>query len=222
MKNHELTKIYSAAEPVSSDVMEATPERMIPELYGLVMAGGDSARMGVDKGLLDYHGIPQQDYVAQLLEPFVSEVFISRRKGQEAKTDLTVLEDTYSGLGPFGGLLSAFQYKASCAWFVVACDFPLLDPQALGQLVEARDPTAYATCFLDEKSLMPEPWVTILEPKIYPILLEYHKKGRSSLRGILVDYNVPVIRATDTDVLMNANTPEEAERLKKIISEKHL
>ena len=190
------------------------------ELYGLVMAGGDSARMGVDKGMIDYHGMPQQDYVAKLLEPFAEKVFISRRKGQEVKSHVQVLEDAYSGLGPFGGLLSAFQYKASCAWFVVACDFPLLDEKALQQLVEARDTTAHATCFLDEKSLMPEPWVTILEPKIYPVLLEYFQNARSSLRGILVDYNVPVIRATHPEVLMNANTPEEAERLKQLISER--
>lgn len=190
------------------------------DLYGLVMAGGDSARMGVDKGLIDYHDMPQQDYVAKLLTPFTEKVFISRRKGQEGKSPVKVLEDAYSGLGPFGGLLSAFQYKASCAWFVVACDFPLLDSQALQQLVEARDTTAYATCFLDEKSLMPEPWVTILEPKIYPVLLDYLQKGRSSLRGILVDYNATVVRISNKEVLLNANTPEEAERLKQIISQK--
>jgi molybdenum cofactor guanylyltransferase len=100
---------------------------------------------------------------------------------------------------------------------VVACDFPLLNHAAIQQLVSERNPSSIATSFLDEHTLMPEPWITILEPRIYPILEQYHARGKSSLRGILVDYNSTVIRALHPDILLNANTPEEAERLKQII-----
>ncbi|MFT5737968.1 MAG: molybdopterin-guanine dinucleotide biosynthesis protein A, partial [Maribacter sp.] len=33
------------------------------KIYGLVLAGGKSTRMGVDKGLITYHGLPQRDYL---------------------------------------------------------------------------------------------------------------------------------------------------------------
>lgn len=190
---------------------------LTPALKGLVLAGGDSSRMGFDKGLIEYHGMPQQDYVLQLLDPFTSSSFISRKKGQLQQPHPHLLEDVYSALGPFGGVLSAFKYDSECAWLVVACDFPLIDQDTIRQLIEARDTTAYATGFLDEGSLMPEPWITILEPKIYPVLLDYLQKGRSSLRGILVDYNATIVRLHNKEALLNANTPEEAERLKGMI-----
>ena len=101
---------------------------------------------------------------------------------------------------------------------VVACDFPLLDHAAISQLVEERDTSSIATSFLDTHTLMPEPWITILEPKIYPILRDYHLRGRSSLRGILVDFNSALIRAKDPNVLLNANTPEEEAQIRKMIS----
>lgn len=173
--------------------------------------------MGFDKGLMDYHGVPQREYLLHLLKGFTTEAYISCRPGQISDSILPVIEDTHDDLGPFGGILSAFEFDPLVAWLVVACDFPLLDIAAISQLVEARDMTSVATSFLDTQTLMPEPWITILEPKIYPILQDYHNRGRSSLRGVLVDYNSALIRADYPDVLLNANTPEEAYRLKKLI-----
>jgi molybdenum cofactor guanylyltransferase len=173
--------------------------------------------MGMDKGLIDYHGKPQREYLLDLLYPFTTTSYISCRPGQIIGTDLPLLEDTYHDLGPFGGILSAFAFDPSCAWLVVACDFPLLDKEAMQELIEARDPSSIATSFLDEHEIMPEPWITILEPKIYPILLEYLHRGRSSLRGILEDQGSHVITPRRRQILLNANTPEEVTQIRKLI-----
>lgn len=187
-------------------------------LKGLVLAGGESTRMGSDKGLMDYHGVPQREYLLRLLKAHTAEAYISCRPGQISDSILPVIEDTYTDLGPFGGILSAFEFDPHAAWLVVACDFPLLDHAAISQLVEERDTSSIATSFLDTHTLMPEPWITILEPKIYPILKEYHQRGRSSLRGVLVDYNSALIRAQNPNVLLNANTPDEEAQIRKMIS----
>jgi len=189
----------------------------MPHLKGLVLAGGESLRMGMDKGLVAYHGLPQREYLMLLLSSFVSEVFLSCRKDQMIEEPWPILEDAYSGLGPFGAILTAFRHDPDAAWLVVACDFPLLNQAAITQLIRERDPKSVATSFLDPHTLMPEPWISILEPSLYPLLLEYHLRGRSSLRGILVDYNSTVIRPEHPDVLLNANTPEEAEFIKQKI-----
>lgn len=197
---------------------EQTPTTGKSSLKGLVLAGGASTRMGSDKGLMDYHGGPQREYLLRLLKGFTDEAYISCRPGQISDSILPVIEDKYQDLGPFGGILSAFEFDPHVAWLVVACDFPLLDHAAISQLVEERDMTSIATSFLDTHTLMPEPWITILEPKIYPILQDYHARGRSSLRGILVDFNSALIRAKDPNVLLNANTPEEEAQIRKMIS----
>lgn len=197
--------------------METANAIHTPPLKGLVLAGGQSTRMGFDKGLMNYHGLQQREYLLEMLKPFAVETFISCRPGQMDMEGLPVIEDTFQDLGPFGGILSAFAIDPDAAWLVVACDFPLLNHAAIEQLVDERNPSSIATSFLDEHTLMPEPWITILEPKILPILEQYHARGKSSLRAILVDYNSTVIRASNPDILLNANTPEEADRLKQIL-----
>ncbi len=200
--------------------MEQDKSGTAAPLKGLVLAGGESSRMGLDKGLMDYHGMPQREYLLKLLKSFTTEAYISCRPGQIADALIPVIEDRYAELGPFGGILSAFHDDPHAAWLVVACDFPLLNHDAIQQLVSERDTSSIATSFLDTHTLMPEPWITILEPAILPLLHDYHDRGRSSLRGILVDYNSTVIRAHHPDVLLNANTPEEADRLKALIQER--
>ncbi|HSF88075.1 MAG TPA: NTP transferase domain-containing protein [Saprospiraceae bacterium] len=197
---------------------ERTPSTGKSSLKGLVLAGGESTRMGADKGLLEYHGMPQREYLLRLLKGFTTEAYISCKPGQIRDGILPLIEDRHENLGPFGGILSAFEFDPQAAWLVVACDFPLLDHAAISQLVEERDLTSIATSFLDTHTLMPEPWITILEPRIYPILQDYHSRGRSSLRGVLVDFNSALIRANNPHVLLNANTPEEEAQIRKMIS----
>lgn len=194
--------------------MNQVQSSSIPHLHGLVLAGGDSSRMGFDKSTIDYHGKPQREHLIDLLGPFVTHRYISCRPGQIIDGAIPILEDVYTDLGPFSAVLSAFRFNAECAWLVVACDFPLLDASSIRQLIVERDVSAIATSFLDEKSQLPEPWITILEPKIHSLLLEYLHQGRSSLRGVLIDHHAKCIRPVNPDILLNANTKEEAEALR--------
>ena len=56
----------------------------IDKLYGLVLSGGKSTRMGTDKGLITYHGIPQREYIYKLLEEVCDATFLSIRDDQAA------------------------------------------------------------------------------------------------------------------------------------------
>ena len=105
--------------------------RRIPVLNGLVLAGGKSVRMGHDKGLISWHGKEQQYYIADLLKNLCNEVYISCRADQQKATDdqYHIIADTFTGLGPYGAILSAFREKPDAAWLVVACDLPLLDSE---------------------------------------------------------------------------------------------
>ncbi len=52
------------------------------KLYGLVRSGGKSTRMGNDKGMIVYHGIPQREYLYNLLGSFCERTFMSVRREQ--------------------------------------------------------------------------------------------------------------------------------------------
>jgi molybdopterin-guanine dinucleotide biosynthesis protein A len=69
-----------------------------------------------------------------------------------------LLPDTFTGLGPKGGILSALRHQPDAAWLVVACDLPLLDDETLRFLVTHRDPSRVATGLPRSEGNFPNPW----------------------------------------------------------------
>jgi molybdopterin-guanine dinucleotide biosynthesis protein A len=193
-----------------------------PEINGLVLAGGKSQRMGFDKGAVNWHGTEQRYYMADLLKPFCNNVFISCRADQKNEIDgnYPSLADTFTDLGPYGAILSAFREKPDSAWLVIACDLPLMDENTLQYLVDNRNPSAVATAYQSPANEFPEPLITIWEPKSYPLLLSFLAQGYSCPRKVLINSDVSLVNALNPDALTNVNTPDELERIKRILHQK--
>ncbi len=195
-----------------------------PPVYGLVLAGGKSRRMGEDKGLINYRGRPQREYLYHLLDKYCEETFLSCRPDQQAEmpADYALLPDSFLGLGPFGAILSAFRRQPEAAWLVVACDLPLIDDEALQELLEQRNTSRIASAFHNPETDFPEPLITLWEPRAYPVLFQFLAQGYSCPRKVLINSDVKVIHTDRPEVLRNVNTPEEKktvlEALQKIIS----
>ena len=201
---------------------EANLQQAKPLLNGLVLAGGQSLRMGFDKGNVNWHGKPQRYHMADMLKPYCNEVFISCRPGQQAEIDVQYpsLEDTFTGLGPFGAILSAFRERPDSAWLVIACDLPLMDENTLRNLVAWRNSSSVATAYHSPVTDFPEPLIAIWEPKSYPVLLSFLAQGYSCPRKVLINTDITLLNAPEPDALTNVNTPEELERIKRVIHQK--
>jgi molybdopterin-guanine dinucleotide biosynthesis protein A len=193
------------------DFMQAN----LPKLNGLVLMGGKSTRMGKDKGMLDYHGKPQREYVYDLLSGFCEEVYYSGRAEQFAKENTNKIEDRFVNLGPMGGILSAMMSQPELAWLVVACDLPFIDKNTLGFLIQNRNPAKIATAFLDSQEQFPEPLVAIWEPKSYLTLYQFLSQGYSCPRKVLINSEIHLIKVPDNKALTNANEPKDYENAKK-------
>lgn len=194
----------------------------VPHLNGLVLAGGKSERMGKDKGLIDYHGVPQREYVYDLLDDFTENTFMSCRPDQveEFQGKYKSLPDSISGLGPFGAIISAFREYPNHAWIVVACDLPLVNYNTILDLVEGRNPSKIATTFFNPETKFPDPLITIWEPKSYPELLHFLSLGYSCPRKVLINSDTEVLIASDATALLNANSPEDIEKVTRLLENK--
>lgn len=198
---------------------QAQLQQAKPVLNGLVLAGGKSLRMGQDKSAMQWHGKEQRYFMADLLEQFCNEVFISCRPEQEMEREekYKLLPDTFTDLGPYGAILSAFREQPDAAWLVVACDLPLLDETTLQQLTKHRNSSTVATTYQSPHDGFPEPLITIWEPKSYPELLAFLAQGYTCPRKVLLNSAVTLLQPLDPDALLNVNTPDEMEQVQQLL-----
>lgn len=201
--------------------LEKQMEQSTPVLNGLVLAGGKSVRMGFDKSVIEWHGKEQRDFMADTLKEICIDVYISCREDQRREIhDHKTITDTFTGLGPYGAILSAFRENPDVAWLVAASDLPLLDKATLQYLKDYRNTSAVATTYESPHDGLPEPLITIWEPKAYPILLSFLAQGYSCPRKVLRNNNVEIIKAQHPQKLMNVNTEEELIKAKELLQNK--
>lgn len=197
---------------------------MQPDLWGLVLAGGESKRMGTDKSSLIYHQtLPQRLYLYHLLKSFCAEVFISCREEQAMKwtEQLPYLPDTTPNIGPMAGVLSAFEFNSKVAWLLVACDMPMIDDLVIKNLIQHRNSSKIATFYHHSEGHNPEPMLSIWEPMAFAVLLEEKKQGQFSLKKILQKENTGQVENSSFFFLKNVNTPKEYLEMKKQLEEKN-
>jgi molybdenum cofactor guanylyltransferase len=193
-------------------------------VHGLVLAGGLSNRMGFDKGLIRYHTQNQLQHTAAILRPYCCKVFLSCRSEQletYSQFNLPVITDSYLGIGPMGGLLSAQQREPDAAWIIAACDLPLLDEAAVKQITMQRNPLRFATAFRNPDSGCIEPLFACYEPKSRPRLLLLHADGCNSLSAFLEQSRIEEIIPRKPETLRNVNTPGERQSLNRTEEEEN-
>jgi molybdopterin-guanine dinucleotide biosynthesis protein A len=189
-----------------------------PPLYGLILAGGKSVRMGEDKGLINYHGKPQREYLVDLLSNYCEKTFLSCRKEQVSELEnFNTIPDTFDDLGAFGGILSAFRNNPNVAWLVIACDLPLINDKAIEELIQQQNHSKIATAFHNEATNFPEPLITIWQPQSYPVLLQFLAQGYACPRKVLINSEIETVQPSDMNFLKNVNKPEEYEAILKLL-----
>ena len=124
-------------------------------VYGLVLSGGRSRRMGRDKALLEYAGETQLERAVRLLEEHLERVFVSVRADQVEDPERARFEqvvDRYTDLGPAAGILSALEAHPDVAWLVLACDLPNVNDDTIATLLRRRSAQPFIA-FRSSKSL---------------------------------------------------------------------
>jgi len=193
-----------------------------PILNGLILSGGKSTRMGSDKGLISYHGIPQRQFLYDLAEPLVNKVFFSIRSEQQVElaSSNSYIIDNNEYKGPLNGILSAHKHFPDNAWLVLACDLPLINQESIQELISQRDINKIATAYATKESKLPEPLAAIWEPQGLIKAIAYMKTAGSSCpRKFLINSDVKLIFPNSDEVLYNANSPEEYQVAKSKVME---
>jgi molybdenum cofactor guanylyltransferase len=186
---------------------------MTAQVYGLVLTGGRSTRMGQDKAALAIHGRTQLARTWAVLEPLVARCYVSLRADQSsepARAGYAAIADQTNGpKGPLAGITAAQAAHPNVAWLVVACDLPNLDAQTLQHLLARRDPAQMATAFRSTHDQLPEPLCAIYEPQAAAAMQTFIAAGGNCPRKFLIQSNATLLDQPSLHALDNVNTPQD-------------
>ena len=194
---------------------KACEEAGLAPVYGGVLIGGGSTRMGTPKHLLRAGQRTFLEHVVAALEPCVSRlVLLGSGEVPEQCRHLTRLADPPGLAGPLAGMLAAMRWNRDVAWLIAACDLPLIRPEAVTWLLEQRAPGRVAVLpRVGDKG--PEPLLALYEPPARQLLEKLAATGRHAPHSI--GEHDAVFTPTPPPELVsawrNVNTPSELEGL---------
>ncbi|MDR0633798.1 MAG: molybdenum cofactor guanylyltransferase [Azoarcus sp.] len=110
---------------------------MIDDCTALILAGGDSRRMGRDKTALPLGGQSLLQRTLALMRTLFPAVLVSVRQPR-ADIDAPQVRDEIPSAGPLAGLCAGLR-EAGTPWvFAVAADMPYLRPEVIAYLAAQR------------------------------------------------------------------------------------
>ncbi len=188
----------------------------------LVLAGGQSRRMGRDKARLVVQGEPLILRVVHRVKRVADEVLVvSRWPHEYAFTGVACVPDVLPGQGPLAGIWSGALVAAGRYIAPVACDMPFVNPELLQAMVNALEARPRL------EGILP-----VEEERAHPLHGVYHReaflkagaralrKGKRAIQEALDDMRLEIwSRAQwgtwepEGRAFWNLNTPEDLRRL---------
>jgi molybdopterin-guanine dinucleotide biosynthesis protein A len=109
------------------------------KLSGVVLAGGQSRRLGMDKALLRLDDAPLLSVVVSRVAEVCREVVVAAdqlERYRDMDLPATLVADVSPGHGPLSGLQAGFKACDADHVLVVACDLPFLNTELLRHMAE--------------------------------------------------------------------------------------
>ncbi len=174
---------------------------MVTPFSAIILAGGQSSRMGRDKALLCWEGVPLWQHQQKVLKALgCDDILLSHPQFGIA--------DRHPGLGPLSGLQTLLPQCRHALVMIVPVDMPLLNTAVLQPLLLAAqtDPVHFAESAL--------PCVVHKTPALLRYLNHHtHPLGRRSVRAMLEFCQAVARPCPHPETLVNANTPAEWQQI---------
>ncbi|MFG6118392.1 MULTISPECIES: molybdenum cofactor guanylyltransferase [Thalassobacillus] len=189
---------------------------------GVLLAGGQSSRMGTDKALLELGGFKTIQWVDEKLSMVTDQrAIITNQKERFAFVDIPSYPDVFKGEGPMAGLHAAIHYLPSDYYLLSACDTPFLSPavyEVLKQQVVGHD---IAIPVFNGKF---HPMSGVYSVEVYKKAGELLNQGKRSMKALFNETDtvfVDQFPSIDTVELerhfFNMNDPKDYEKAQEIV-----
>jgi molybdopterin-guanine dinucleotide biosynthesis protein A len=158
-------------------------------LYGIIVCGGASSRMGTDKSMLVYHDKSQCYHLYEMLLPFCEKVFISCNESQviQFEPSYSTMPDlpVYNNIGPMAALLTAFKRFPGKDILAIGCDYPFLTGVDLINFLNSFKKTVTAAAFYNSAVKLYEPLLAYYNHRSMEAIIKMYANKEYSLQHFL-------------------------------------
>lgn len=102
---------------------------------GIILAGGQSSRMGKEKGLIQWKGKTLIEHAICILSPLCDNILISANNDHFDSLGFPVIQDLIPGCGPMGGIFSTLAKSETEHNLVIPTDTPFVTPEVYRYLI---------------------------------------------------------------------------------------
>jgi molybdenum cofactor guanylyltransferase len=148
---------------------------------GVILAGGKSLRMGVDKALIQFQGRLMINYIVDTLRKVCTEVIIVA-DNLPLIPGTSRIADRVKGCGPLGGLHAAFQQLDVPEIFVLPCDTPFVCTELIRFIISQRQSADAAVALTDGRI---HPLCGVYASTCRPVIERQLQCGNNSMMGLL-------------------------------------
>lgn len=190
------------------------------ELTAMILAGGQSSRMGQDKALLTIEGIPLLQRVCQVALRCTPEVRVvtawPERYTSVVPDSCQLIQEIPHGnhRGPLAGFVQGLAGVRTDWVLLLACDLPYLDATVLQQWSQQLAGLAPETvALLPRQAQGWEPLCGFYRSHCRAALTQFLEMGGRSFQRWLDSQIVEAIAPPPALMLFNCNTPEDLAQL---------
>ncbi len=199
-------------------------DERISGVTGVILAGGESRRMGSDKSLLPLTGARFIDHVYRCMAALFNEVIIvTNSPGLYKEIPCRKVPDIYYAQGALAGLHSGLLHAKNEKIFVVACDMPFITPAVVREICAHKD---QGDLVIPYSSNGHEPLHALYGKSCIPAMEQVLDAGLKRIIDFFdqvktVELPADTIRQHDPDEksFQNINTPEDYFRLRGTVKE---
>lgn len=185
----------------------------------IILAGGESSRMGTDKAFLTVRGKTLLDRLLLTAAPLISQIIVVLSQTQQTPSlppdlekTVTIARDSRSRQGPLQGISDALDSveEGTTEVFVLSCDLPFVETGWLDQLKTSLTAGGVdAVVSMDDDVI--NPLLAIYRFDVILYAKEALAEGRKSCLALLDGRNIMELRppAHKSAMAKGVNTPEE-------------
>jgi len=204
----------------------------------VILAGGNSRRLGAEKSLLEFEGRPLICWTAEKLARAADEVVVVARNEAHAERLEKIISDfapepepgvvftwdSVAGFGPVAGLYAGMKEASGSLAFATGCDLPFLNPQVIERLFELADEEDYEAAVPVQSNGFFEPLHSVYCREKMLVACERamekaERRIHAPLQELCVNHIcVDLLRPLDPDLLtfFNLNTREDLEKARAL------